>query len=99
MAKAKRDRIILGTIIMFLCLVAITVWASDAGKTVEKSDQSLLYILGVLQAIGIIVLGWIKMDIRDIWKRVNSHGHSIECDVTGCKPKTTGVLIKESGEN
>jgi len=97
MAKAKRDRIILGIIIAaFLCLAAITVWAAEVGRIVEKDDRSTVFwALGGLQTIQILLLGWIKLDIKDLWKRANSHGHSIDCEVTGCKPKTTGVLIQE----
>ena len=54
---------------------------------------TLLYFLGALNSIMILLLGWIKFDQRGIkkdmqtaveaiWKRLNSHGHDIECTVS-----------------
>lgn len=31
----------------------------------------------------------------DMWKRINSHGHTIECDNRNCKPRTGDVIITE----
>lgn len=33
--------------------------------------------------------------IEAVWKRVNTHGHDIECNQADCKPKTTGVKLTE----
>ena len=60
------------------------------------SETILLWILGGMQAVTIILLGWIKMDIAQLWHRANTHGHKIECDVDKCKPKTTAVIIHEA---
>lgn len=68
-----------------------------------------LWGLGVLQAVMVILLGWIKRDqssikkefkdgMKEVWGRVNFHGHDIDCDANGCKPRTTAVLIKEPKE-
>jgi len=60
-----------------------------------EERTALLYALGGLQTINLFVLGWIKLDIRDLWERHNTHGHKIECDAKDCKPKTKGVLVHE----
>jgi hypothetical protein len=31
------------------------------------------------------------------WKRINTHGHDIECDGTSCKPVTKAVLLHDEG--
>lgn len=97
MAKRERDRIIFAIIVgLVIFLVAIVAFATETGaKSGEKHDNTILWALGALQAIQAILWGWIKLDIKDLWKRANNHGHSIECEATGCKPKTTGVLIRE----
>ncbi len=61
------------------------------------SESAMLWILGGMQALTLFVVGWIKVDISELWKRANTHGHSIECDVSSCKPKTTAVILRESG--
>lgn len=61
------------------------------------SETSLLWILGAMQAVTLLMLGWIKLDIKELWKRANSHGHKIECSEKDCRPKTAGVLINEGG--
>lgn len=58
-------------------------------------ESTLLWLLGALQTINLLLLGWIKLDIKELWKRVNSHGHKIECTEKDCRPKTVGVLINE----
>lgn len=50
-----------------------------------------------MQAVTLLMLGWIKLDIKELWKRANSHGHKIECSEKDCRPKTAGVLINEGG--
>lgn len=60
------------------------------------TEDSLLWVLGGMQAVTILLVGWIKIDIRELWKRANTHGHKIECDVEKCKPKTTAVIIREA---
>ena len=49
-----------------------------------------------MQGVTWLLLGWIKLDIHELWKRANTHGHKIECDGAGCKPKTTAVILHES---
>ena len=58
-------------------------------------ESTLLWLLGALQTINLLLLGWIKLDIKELWKRANSHGHKIECTEKDCRPKTVGVLINE----
>jgi hypothetical protein len=58
-------------------------------------ESTLLWLLGALQTINLLLLGWIKLDIKELWKRANSHGHKIECTERDCRPKTVGVLINE----
>jgi hypothetical protein len=59
------------------------------------SETTLLWIIGGLQAVNILLLGWIKLDIKELWKRADSHGHKIDCEGNACKPKTCAVLIHE----
>jgi hypothetical protein len=59
------------------------------------TESSLLWVLGGLQTVNLLLLGWIKMDIKELWKRANSHGHKIECTEKDCRPRTMGVLINE----
>lgn len=58
-------------------------------------ESTLLWLLGALQTINLLLLGWIKLDIKELWKRANSHGHKVECTERDCRPKTVGVLINE----
>lgn len=58
----------------------------------------MLWALGGLQSVNLFLLGWIKLDIKNLWTRTNSHRHSIECTVDKCKPVTTGVVIHNHGE-
>ena len=59
------------------------------------TESSLLWILGGLQSVNLLLLAWIKLDIKELWKRANSHGHKIECTEKDCRPRTAGVLINE----
>lgn len=38
-----------------------------------------------------------KREKRDdeMWKRINTHGHTVECDNRNCKPKIGKVIITE----
>jgi len=60
------------------------------------SQSTLFWILTGMQGVTWLLLGWIKLDIHELWKRANTHGHKIECDGAGCKPKTTAVILHES---
>ncbi len=60
------------------------------------AENTILWILGGMNTITWLLIGWVKADIRDIWKRLNSHGHKIDCDADKCKPKTTGVVLRET---
>ena len=62
-------------------------------------DQTaLLWILGGMNAVTWLLLGWIKMDQRaenkSLWIRADSHGHTIACDNSGCKPRTESVIVR-----
>jgi len=58
-------------------------------------ESTLLWLLGALQTINLLLLGWIKLDIKELWRRANSHGHKVECTEKDCRPRTVGVLINE----
>lgn len=58
-------------------------------------SSTLLWILSGMQGITLFLVGWIKLDISELWKRANNHGHVIECDGSECKPKTTGVIVRK----
>lgn len=32
---------------------------------------------------------------KELFYQIHEHDHQIECDVDNCKPKTTGVIIRE----
>lgn len=52
-------------------------------------------LFGFLQAVIILYLSSIKSDLKDIWEKINNHGHKLECDKNECKPKTAGVLTHD----
>jgi len=64
--------------------------------------QSLLWVLGGMQGITILLVGWIRWDnkkaVDELWKRADSHGHSIKCNEDGCRPRTCAVIIHETKE-
>jgi hypothetical protein len=62
------------------------------------SESTMLWVLGGMQALTLFLLGWIKIDIKELWQRADTHGHDIECDASGCKPKTTAVILHEAGK-
>ncbi|MDD5234542.1 MAG: hypothetical protein PHG91_14210 [Syntrophales bacterium] len=62
------------------------------------SESTMLWILGGMQAVTLFIVGWIKVDISELWKRANTHGHQIDCAATDCKPKTTAVILHEVGK-
>jgi len=57
--------------------------------------QTLLWVLGGMQAGTLFLVGWIKMDIKELWHRADTHGHLIECDGNKCKPTTKGVILEK----
>jgi hypothetical protein len=60
-------------------------------------QQTILWILGGLCAINTLLLTWIKLDIKSLWKRADCHGHIVECDNDKCKTTTGGVVITGAG--
>jgi hypothetical protein len=52
-------------------------------------------LLLLLQALILLIVGWIKLDIRDLWKAHNKHGHKIDCPDRDCKPRTCAVTVGE----
>jgi len=58
--------------------------------------ELFMWILGGMQGLNLLIVGWIKLDISQLWKRANTHGHKIECDADRCKPRTTAVIIHEA---
>jgi hypothetical protein len=61
------------------------------------TETSLLWVLGGTQTITWLLLGWIKLDIKSLWRRADSHGHVIECTHAECRAKTDAVVLHESG--
>lgn len=79
----------------------------EDNKMVNGDHALLLWGLGALNTMAVLLLGWIKYDqrsiriemkgsVKELWGRLNTHGHDIDCAETGCKPRTTGVLIREN---
>ncbi len=62
------------------------------------SEHVMLWILAGMSAVTLVIVGWIRFDISELWKRANTHGHQIECDAADCKPKTTAVILHEVGK-
>ena len=62
------------------------------------NETTMLWIFGGMQALTLFLVGWIKIDIKELWDRANTHGHAIECGATDCKPKTTAVILHEAGK-
>lgn len=60
------------------------------------NQTTLLWILGGMQAVTWLLIGWLKMDIKSLWKRADGHGHVIRCDNRDCEAKTDAVIIHES---
>lgn len=100
MTTKRWEKLIFVALIMLaLCLISVVAWAAETIKTVERTDLStILWAFGGLQTIQILLLGWIKMDNRDLWKRANAHGHRIKFEKKGCDREcvivTEDVLVK-----
>jgi hypothetical protein len=57
-------------------------------------DQAaLLWILGGICAVNTFLLTWIKIDIKNLWKRADCHGHVVRCDNDKCDLETKGVIV------
>jgi len=59
------------------------------------SETTMLWILGGMNAVTWMILGWIKMDIKSLWSRADAHGHVVLCTDDHCRLKTNGVILKE----
>ena len=63
--------------------------------------QTLLWVLGGMQTVTWLLIGWVKMDIKNLWKRADCHGHMISCEKSeksgDCKVTTKGVIIPTGG--
>jgi hypothetical protein len=51
-----------------------------------------IIIYGMLGLI-ILLLGWIKIDQSQQWKRLYSHFHTIDCNNSECSVRRTGDVI------
>jgi hypothetical protein len=60
-------------------------------------QQTLLWILGGMQAVNLLLLGWIKLDNKSLWKRADCHGHVVRCENDGCEAETRAVIIPTAG--
>lgn len=60
-------------------------------------DNWLIVLVGIgagfLQAIIIFVLMGIKKDINDIWDRIYTHYHEVECGSKECTMLKTGNVV------
>lgn len=54
-------------------------------------------IIAILQTVMTLSIRSLRNDIKDIWGRVNTHGHDIDCPHDTCKPRTAGVILHERG--
>jgi hypothetical protein len=59
------------------------------------SDVTIMWILGGMNAVTWLLIGWVKMDIKALWKRADSHGHTVVCDHVECRAKTDAVVLHE----
>ena len=53
----------------------------------------LMIVVGFMQAIIIFILAGIKKEVADIWHRMNSHYHEVECNNDECKRLKTGNVV------
>lgn len=54
----------------------------------------------LILALGFFISEWkkdIKSSITELWERMYSHYHEIDCDNPDCKPKTGNVIIPITG--
>lgn len=67
------------------------------------SENTILWILGGMQGVNLLLLGWIKIDQADIWRRIYNHRHEISCPSEECnkggkeKVMTGDVIISHEG--
>lgn len=70
------------------------------------TDAAWIGVIGVVLIILQIVMTYtfwgvknqvkgLRSDMKELWERANTHGHAIDCDTAGCKPRTVGVLIQD----
>lgn len=50
-------------------------------------------LLVILNGLGLFIMAGMRQDMKDIWRRMYNHEHTIECDNVSCASKTNGVLI------
>jgi hypothetical protein len=50
-------------------------------------------VVAIFQVIIILYLAGIKSDIKDIWKRLNTHQHTAKCNGEDCREVTVGDVI------
>ena len=60
-------------------------------------EKTLIAIVGItvglLQGLILFILTGMRFEIRDIWKRMYSHYHEVECANNGCVVRKTGNVI------
>ncbi|MDD5353500.1 MAG: hypothetical protein PHS93_10090 [Candidatus Omnitrophica bacterium] len=55
-------------------------------------------VLTLVNALILLTLNGIKNEIKDLWKRVYSHYHEIDCTNPDCKKiKTGNVVVPHEG--
>ena len=66
--------------------------------------MDFIQFVGALIAFAVVILGGVKFmlidvqnEIRDVWKRLNSHYHEVECSNDACRKLTTGNVIIPRG--
>jgi hypothetical protein len=66
---------------------------AELQTTVLSVIGLFLVIVGILQ--GFIIQGQKRMEkaISDLWARVNSHGHTVECPNPECRAMRTSHVV------
>jgi len=54
-------------------------------------------IIIIMQIIGTAVVCGVRADVKNLWSRVNTHGHDVDCSHDNCKPVTKGVILRDAG--
>ena len=61
------------------------------------SENAALEVIGIcitlINGMGLFILIGIRTDVQDLWKRMYSHYHIIDCTNKACDARKTGDVI------
>ena len=63
----------------------------------QMNETAVVEVVGifmtVVNGLGLFILIGIRSDLKDLWKRMYSHYHMIDCNNKGCDARKTGDVI------